>query len=100
MPKLSVAVPHSLHEEEVAERLRNRFDELHEEHGHKVNDFDSQWEGNRLRCSFSTLGVNVRAEVTIEPSQVTIDTELPLVAMMFKGAIEKQIRSELGQVLA
>ncbi len=100
MPKLSVAVPHKLAEEEVVQRLQNRFDELKAEHGHQLQGFEGQWEGNRLSCTFSTLGINVRAEVTIEPSQVTIDTELPLMAMMFKGAIQQQIRNELDQVLA
>ena len=100
MAKLSVAVPHSLSKEEAAERLQNRFLQLREQHGNHVQDFQGQWEGDRLRCSFSTLGVNVRAAVTVEPSQVTIDTELPMLAMMFKGKIEQEIRSELGQVLA
>ena len=100
MPKLSVAVPHNLSKEEATERLQNRFQQLQEKHGEQVKDFQSEWDGHRLRCSFSTLGVNVRAAVTVEPSQVTIDTELPLLAMMFKGTIEQQIRSELGQVLS
>jgi putative polyhydroxyalkanoate system protein len=100
MPKLSVAVPHGLSKEEATERLQNRFSQLREKHGDQVHDFQSQWEGDRLQCSFSTLGVKVRAAVTVEPAQVTIDTELPMLAMMFKGSIEQQIRSELGEVLA
>lgn len=100
MPKLSVAVPHALGKEEAAERLQSRFQQLRQQHAHQVQNFQGQWEGDRLQCSFSTLGVNVRAAVTVEPARVTIDTELPLMAMMFKGTIEQQIRSQLGQVLA
>lgn len=100
MPKLSVVVPHQLSEAEAAARLQNRFHELRAQHGHQVNDFDGQWHENHLRCSFSTMGVSVRAEVKVEPSQVTVDTELPLLAMMFKGVIEQQIRTELSQILA
>jgi hypothetical protein len=95
-----VAVPHNLTEEEAALRLRSHFDKLQEQHGHQVQGFESEWEEKCLRCRFSTMGVNVKSTVTVEPSQVVIDTELPMIAMMFKGVIEQQIRSELSQALA
>jgi putative polyhydroxyalkanoate system protein len=100
MPKLSVSVPHNLTQQEATQRLQNRLQELQQQHGDRVQGLESQWDENRLKCSFSTMGVNVRAEITVEPSQVTIDTELPMIALMFKGLIEQQIRNELGQALA
>ena len=100
MPKLSMAVPHSLPQEEATQRLRARFDELKEQHGHQLHDFEGEWNGGELKCRFKALGVHISGAVTVEPSQVKVDADLPLLAMMFKGTIEQQIRGELGSALA
>ncbi len=99
MPKILMAIPHNLTEEEAAHRLRTRFVELQEQHGHQLQDFEGEWNGNSLKYRFKAMGVPVGGAVNVEPSRVRVDAELPIIAMMFKGKIEQEIRNELGKVL-
>jgi hypothetical protein len=46
------------------------------------------------------MGIHVQGTVTAEDSQVVVVTELPLIAMPFKSAIDRQIRDELEKILA
>ena len=100
MANLVVAIPHVLGEEEALSRLQVRQHEVKSAYQQYLTNLEETWEGNSLRYRFSTFGINVRGTITVEPAQVVIRTELPMMAMMFKGAIEKQIREELGKVLA
>ncbi|NLY01800.1 MAG: hypothetical protein GXY83_37420 [Rhodopirellula sp.] len=100
MPKLSLAVPHNLTEEEATQRLQTRFGELQQEHGQHLQDFEGDWNGASMTYRFKATGVKVSGTVNVEPSQVRIDAQLPIVAMMFKGRIEQEIRNELVSVLA
>ncbi|NUQ65274.1 MAG: polyhydroxyalkanoic acid system family protein [Pirellulales bacterium] len=99
MPKFSMAIPHCLTEEEATQRLRTRFDELRQQHGHNLHEFHGEWNGGSLLYRFKAMGVQVSGAVNVEASQVRVDAELPMFAMMFKGKIEQEIRNELGNVL-
>ncbi len=100
MPKISMAIPHSLTTDEAVQRLRTRFEELMQEHGEQIDDFESQWQDSSITYGFKTYGVHVKGAVTVELEQVQVDTELPMLAMMFKGMIQQRIHSELSRALA
>ena len=53
-----------------------------------------------LNFRFTTFGANVKGTVTVEPSQVNVHADLPLMAAMFKGTIEAKIRDRLARLLA
>ena len=100
MPSVSVAVPHALPEEEAARRLKVRYDAVKTSYASEIKDLHEEWDGNSLRCRFSTFGMKVSGTVTAEPGLVRVLVDLPFVAMMFKGRIEEKIREELGTLLA
>ena len=100
MPKLTVAVPHALSEDQAVERLKDRFGDLQRRFGDSVSDFEEEWDGNMLRYRFTALGVKVQGTVATADSNVTVTAELPLLAMPLKGTIETQIRGELEKILA
>lgn len=100
MPKLSVSVPHTLSQEEATRRLQGHFQEAFQKFQDHVQDYEEQWEGNRLQFRFTTFGFGIQGNVNSDPSEVRVNADLPLAAMMFKGMIEQQIREELSRALA
>lgn len=99
MPSLTLAVPHALDQEQATQRLKDRFSQIKEKHAGQVSDLEERWNGDTLDFSFKTLGVQVKGTVTSGPSEVKVQTKLPLAAMMFKGTIEQQLGDELRSLL-
>ncbi|HIQ23333.1 MAG TPA: hypothetical protein EYH34_19085 [Planctomycetes bacterium] len=100
MPEIAVAVPHQLDQAEATRRLQHGAGVLKNTFSGHFSDLEENWDGDAVQFAFKTFGMNVQGKVTSEPSQVTVNLTLPLVAMMFKGKIEEQIREQLGKILA
>lgn len=100
MPTLNVNVPHSLGKEQAVSRLKERLNKAKHKFGQEVSDLEEQWDGNVLSFGFTTLGVKIRGTVTSAESEVAVAAKLPYAAMLFRRAIERQIRNELESILA
>jgi hypothetical protein len=100
MPSLNMATAHALGREEAVRRLKEKFHVVRGTYGHKVSDLSEEWKGNTLEFGFKATGMKVSGTVTVEDAEVLLDAQLPFAAIMFKGMIERQIRAELGQLLA
>lgn len=100
MPNLSVGVAHALGREEAVRRLKEEFLNAKARFGQQLSDLEEEWNGNVLRFAFTSFGIRVRGTVTPDDSEVKVAAELPLVALPLKGAVERQIRDELGRILA
>ena len=99
MPKLSIAIPHTLGREAAGERLKNFMVRLKEKHQDQVSNLQEEWSENSLKFSFSTFGFKIAGVGTVEESEVKMDIDLPFAAMMLKGKIESEIRETLTRVL-
>ncbi len=99
MPKVNIAIPHELGQEEATRRLQERFHTVKDQFGGQISDLQEEWEPNGLRFSFRVMGLKVSGAVTSEPTEVQVAADLPMAAMMFKGTIEQQIRDELSKML-
>lgn len=99
MSTLVVTLPHVLGQEEALRRLKARQQELETTHRQQLTHLEQEWKDNVLQFQLGVMGVSVRGTITVESSDVVVRLELPLMAMMFKGAIEKQLREEFGRVL-
>jgi hypothetical protein len=100
MPSLTVAVPHSLDQEEATSRLKEQFDSAKGTFGDDVNDLVADWNGNVLSFGFSAFGMKVQGTATSGKSEVVVDAKLPMAAMLFRGRIEQEIRGELEKIVA
>jgi len=100
MPGISMVVPHELDQEEATSRLKHGVGHIREAYEEHVSDLAETWDGNVLTYRFKTYGFTIEGKVTVEPSEVKLDASLPLVATMFKGTIEQQIRDRLNKLLA
>ena len=100
MPTLNVHVPHTLGQEQAICRLKEQLGKAKNKFGQEVSDLEEEWDGNVLSFGFTTLGVKIRGTVTSAESEVKVAAKLPYAAMLFRGAIERQIRGELEKILA
>ncbi len=99
MPSLSVAVPHMLRQEEALERLKERSRVMKTTYQEHIQNLEEQWNGSSGRYRFRTMGMEIKGTVTADASEVKVDVSLPLLAVMFRGAIEEKLRQELGKIL-
>lgn len=99
MPKLSIAIPHTLGREAAGERLKGFMERLKEKHQDQVGNLQEEWSEHSLKFSFTTFGFKIAGVGTVEESEVKMDIDLPFAAMMFKGKIETEIRETLTRVL-
>jgi hypothetical protein len=99
MPAVTVNVPHQLGTEEAVRRIVAAIETAKTKHGDKLAGFDGQWTDSTYQCGFTAMGVKVQSTVDVAPAAVNVRAELPMMAMMFKGMIEKVLRDELGKLL-
>jgi hypothetical protein len=100
MPRLSLDFPHLLSQDEVLQRLRDKFAAAIAEHQDRVSDFRQEWQDHTFLFAFRTLGMAVSGTVAVEPARVRLAANLPLAAMFFKRAIEDQLRREMDNILS
>ena len=100
MPQVSFSVPHQLGQAEAVRRMQEKADEVKKSFGNDVSNAFDRWNGNQLDFGFTSMGMNVKGNMAVEEADVKVRVELPMVAMMFKGMVEKRVREELGKLLA
>ena len=100
MPRSTLETSHTLGREEAIRRLREKIDELKENYRGQFSDLWEEWGEDTLSFGFKAVGMKVAGTMAVEDSRVKVAANLPLAAMMFKGMIERQVRKELGELLA
>jgi hypothetical protein len=91
---MRVAIPHSLDNDTVRERLRSK--------SHKIGDsipgggaVTTAWPSDeRMTMDISAMGQSLRAHVDLEPGQLVLEVDLPpalsFMEPMISGAIRQQ----------
>lgn len=100
MPRLTIETSHALGEEEARRRLKDKVDAIKDAYQGQFADLREEWNGNEFSFGFKAAGMKVAGTAKVAASQVTLETELPLAAMMFKGMIKSRVDKELGSLLA
>lgn len=100
MPKLTFTIPHGQSKEDARERLLQFSDGLRNKFQDQISDLQESWEGDRLDFSFRTYGIPIQGNITVNPSALSVQCELPLSAMIFKGKIEAEVREQLVRVMS
>jgi len=99
MPSMNLKVEHSLTQEEARERLQRFLELVKAQYGSHVSNLEEEWNENFLRFAFSAMGFSTSGKVTVEATEVVVDSKIPLAAMMVRGKIESTIREQLTRVL-
>jgi hypothetical protein len=100
MPKIHLAVPHTLGAEEAKNRVMNLVAQTRRDFGNKVTDVTESWTGFVNTFSFRAMGFSVGGKLEVQPAQVSIDIDLPFAAVLFKDRIESDLLSHARKLLA
>jgi len=100
MPKINLSVPHNRDKAEAAEKLKSFAQIVREKYKDQVKDVHEEWREDGMTFGFKTMGVTIKGDVAVTEDSADVQAELPFAAMMFKGRIEQEIRSAIGQALA
>lgn len=99
MPAFEFSVPHTLAPAEVVTRIKGFLATLREQNSSRFLIKKEEWQENKLNCSFSSYGFAMDAVINVLPAELKIQLSIPIAAMLFKGQIEDQLRSELTKML-
>jgi hypothetical protein len=96
----TVSVPHHLDKDEAKRRVSGLLPALRAEFAGMFSDTQERWEGDVLHFAFKARGLSIGGSATVQPSAVSVDYSLPLLARPLKGQFESGIRERLGALLA
>ena len=100
MASYRVSVPHDLDQATARARVETFLEAVQRDYAEHVRNVTGEWEENRLSVRFVTSGLNITGTLAVEETAVEVSGPLPLVAALFRGTIEKQIRGELTKLLS
>jgi hypothetical protein len=100
MPHISIVVPHHLTQEEAMARIKEKAASVRQTYQDQVAGASDSWDGNKLNFAFTAMGIQIQGNMVVEAQEVQIGVDVPMMAMMFRGPIERRVREELEQLLA
>ncbi len=100
MPSIHVSVPHQISQDEALKRIQRAIAQAKDQNPDKVRELKENWNGYAGTFSASAMGYSASGSVAVNPSDVVVETTLPLIASPFKSTIEAQIRETLARLLA
>ncbi len=97
--KMQINIPHQLSQEEVHRRAGEVLKSVEQKFAGQVKDLQQEWDGNNGKFSFTVMGMSVSGTLTINPSDILLESKLPLAATFFEGKIKETILEEAKKVL-
>ncbi len=104
-----VSVDHALPVEEARNRIDRDLEKILRgplPAGLKLGEVEREWQGDTLtasaRASAGVISLNIGGEVTVSPAVVTLDFDIPAMALAFvdEKDVEASLQRELGAILA
>lgn len=101
MPRISKSFPHSLGKDEAVRRLRERISSEKINKSNVATVTKEVWiDPYNLDFSMSVLNYRIDGSLKIEDTEVILDLNLPMGAVLFKGMIESQIGQQMELMLS
>jgi hypothetical protein len=100
MPGLVVSVSHRLSQDEALRRIQAAVTQAKTQYSDKIEDLHELWNGYVGTFQISAGNQHASGTVTVNPSDVSVQTTLPLLALVFKPMIESRMQEELTRILA
>ncbi len=92
MPRYKTEIEHTLGQTEALARMH-----AFAEHGRRTSGLQGEWSDNRLEFSMTVQGVSVSGTISVEADALKFDGRLPIVALPFKGWIDRALKKGLEQ---
>lgn len=100
MSKLEMNIPHQLEQQEALIRIQTLLKRVEAQFGSQVQDMQQEWSGNEGKFSFKVMNMPVSGTLTVNQTDVSLDSQLPFAAAMFSGKIKSVIMEEAKKVLS
>lgn len=100
MSTLNLDIPHQLPKEEALKRIKSLLSNLKEEQKQIISNVDEKWDGDKGDFSFSAKGFDLAGNIQVNPSNVTINANLPFALSFFKGMIGSVITEKAKALLS
>jgi len=100
MPDLNISIPHQLSQDEALGRLKSAIADAKKQYGENIDELQETWNGYSGTLDVAVMGQKLAVVLTVNPSDLTVQSALPMMAMMFRGKIEAAIRQEGTKLLA
>lgn len=100
MSKLEMNIPHQLDQEEAVGRIQTLLKRVEAQFGSQVQNLQQTWNGNQGVFSFTVMNMPISGTLTVNQSNVALDSKLPMAASMFSGKIKSVIMEEAKKVLS
>lgn len=99
MASFDMSIPHSLSQDEALKRIQQVLAQLKAEHGDKISNLHEEWNGYTGKFSLTAMSFDISGTLTVHPSTVDLDAELPFAASLFKGTIKSLISQKAEALL-
>ncbi len=97
MPIISASVPHSFDPADVKDRATPHIEKMVDDFdGH---DLDLVWSGNKGDFSFKVMAFTINGDVLVDEENITVNVDLPLMAMIFKDRVQEAIETNLSRAI-
>ncbi|MEO7531034.1 MAG: polyhydroxyalkanoic acid system family protein [Sediminibacterium sp.] len=99
MAHFDMSIPHQLTQEEALKKIQGLLSEAKKDHGDKISNLQENWNDNVGAFSFTIMGFDISGTLTVKPSTIDLEAELPFAASLFKGKIKDLISEKAGELL-
>jgi hypothetical protein len=96
---ITVTLPHDLGEEEVKRRLAHGIADARSKYPNYLQNARETWNGNTMEFAASAMGQTVTGRVQVEPRQVHIHVDLPMLLAVVAGKFLPRIEEEGRKLL-
>jgi hypothetical protein len=100
MPKLHILIPHQLPRDKALKRIQQAIAGAKTQNSEKIRDLQERWDGYAGTFSGKAMGYSATGTLTVNPSDVVVESDLPIFASPFKSRIEAAITDMLTRLLA
>ena len=101
MPRITQTFSHSLGKDEAVRRLREKISIEKVNKQNVATVTKEVWQDPyNLEFSMTVLTYRVDGSLNIGDSEITLNIDLPMGALLFKGMIESQIQQQMNLMLA
>ena len=96
---MAFSVPHSLSQEAALLRIKELISKSRTEYGNQVSDVKEDWKGTTGTFSLTVRGYALAGTITVLPSTIEMEGEVPWALTFMKGTIEKTLKSRAEKLL-
>jgi hypothetical protein len=100
VPDLNISVPHQLPQDEALRRIKTSIEHATIQYAQHVSGLQEHWNENVGTLNITVRGIAIPTQVTVNPSDVTLQATLPMIASVFMVQIETTARELLTRILA